>query len=131
MFCCKSSQTQKLPPTHDALAKHIRRANYQTGIWKRALNQRSSAPSPHSHGWIVDGDTLSIDWMDLPPAPSALLELIVCSCSGYCNTGHCSCSRNDMPCTDACQCSLMCENHTLAPQLVGDEEDDAENELDG
>ena len=37
-FCkAPSVQTHTLPPTRDALLKHIARANYQAKIWKDAL----------------------------------------------------------------------------------------------
>ena len=36
---------------------------------------------------------VDIDWMSLPPAPEALLELILCVCITDCTTGRCMCKR--------------------------------------
>ena len=37
MFCLKAAQSSQLPPSKDALQKHVLRANYQAAIWHRAL----------------------------------------------------------------------------------------------
>ena len=37
MFATKAAQGHQLPPTQDALKQHIRRANYQAGVWLCAL----------------------------------------------------------------------------------------------
>ena len=31
---------------------HVRRANYQAAIWRRALHPGSSLPGPHGYGWL-------------------------------------------------------------------------------
>ncbi|KAJ8048480.1 hypothetical protein HOLleu_00812 [Holothuria leucospilota] len=33
-----------------------------------------------AYGWVMSENELSIDWMDLPPAPSSILEYVQCSC---------------------------------------------------
>ena len=38
------------------------------------LEPHPDIPSPAGHGWNIDGDVLSIDWMSVPPAPDALLK---------------------------------------------------------
>ena len=50
LFCTKGLQSQQLPPMRDALRKHIRRANYQAAIWKRALETHPEIPSPAENG---------------------------------------------------------------------------------
>jgi hypothetical protein len=89
MFCTKQSQSQSLPPCQDALKKHIQRANYQAAVWRRTLEANPEIPSPEGRGWFVKAGHIEIDWMSLPPAPEALLELILCGCTGNCSTGHC------------------------------------------
>jgi len=42
-----------LPPTKDALQLHIKRANYQTLVWKQCLNTHPQLPSPLSSGWHI------------------------------------------------------------------------------
>ncbi|KAG1687282.1 Protein polybromo-1 [Nymphon striatum] len=48
--------------------------------------------------------------MSLPPALEALLQLILCGCMGNCTTGHCTCKRNGLSCSDSCQCGDSCDN---------------------
>ncbi|KAG1714504.1 hypothetical protein GQR58_001338 [Nymphon striatum] len=48
--------------------------------------------------------------MSLPPALEALLQLILCGCMGNCTTGHCTCKRNGLSCSDLCQCGDSCDN---------------------
>jgi len=55
------------------------RANYQAAIWHQALDPNSQIPSPESHRWLIRDDQVDINWMSLPPAPEALLELILCT----------------------------------------------------
>ena len=40
-----------LPPTQDALILHIKRANYQTMVWNKALEPCPSLPKPEDSGW--------------------------------------------------------------------------------
>ena len=111
LFCQSSRMSYaELPPTKDALRHHIQRANYQTYIWKTCL-KHEAVPSPHQHGWLVAGDSISIVWITRPPAPSALLHALMhCGCSGGCSSTRCTCFRANVKCTDVCQCSSNCSN---------------------
>ena len=53
-FCATNAQSNRLPPTKDALKKHTLRANYQATMWKLALYPKPEIPSPNGHGWIVE-----------------------------------------------------------------------------
>ena len=65
MFCLKASRSFQLPPTQDALRKHILRANYQTAIWMHALVAKPDLPGPNGHmvgmflmaSWSLTGRT--------------------------------------------------------------------------
>ena len=128
MFASKQKQSHCLPPCEDALKQHTMRANYQSAVWRRALVANPYVPSPEGHGWIVEDGNTKVNWMSLPPAPVALLELVMCACNGNCSTGHCSCNRNLLSCTDACQCSDECQNpHNVSEH--SSEDDDYEEEL--
>ena len=96
-FCAKQGQSQSLPPSQDALRNHTMRANYQAAIWRQALNANPEIPSPESHGWLIRDGQLDINWMSLPPAPEALLELILCGCTTDCTTGQCRCKEMAYP----------------------------------
>lgn len=125
LFCSKNQQSHNLPPCQDALIKHTQRANFQAAIWRRALEADPSTPSPDGYGWTITDGIISIDWMSLPPAPEALLDMIVCGCTGACSTGHCSCNRNNLACTDACLC-LDCSNPNNTLDTNTDSDSDVE-----
>ena len=64
LFCkSKNVQCHQLPPTNDALAKHVKRDNFKAKIWKNILQCITDDPSPNHHCWIVTGGLISIDWV--------------------------------------------------------------------
>ena len=44
LFCRGGLQERNLPPNKDALLMHVKRANYQTKIWRSAYQQWSTVP---------------------------------------------------------------------------------------
>ncbi|XP_038062969.1 uncharacterized protein LOC119733637 [Patiria miniata] len=117
-----------MPPNKDALHLHVKRANYQAAIYKRALEARPEVPSPHGRGWNIIDDVITIHWMDLPPAPDNVLALAYCSCTiSQCTKGRCSCLGNNLPCTDLCKCTY-CENIPSEDQHISPESDDSDIE---
>ena len=71
---------------------HVRSANYQAAIWRRALHPGSSLPGPYGYGWLCKpecGDdptchsSVEIQWMTRPAAPQALLDLVKCGHSAH------------------------------------------------
>ena len=40
-----------LPPCRKSLVQHIKRVNYQVGIWKRLIVPKPQVPTPDGHGW--------------------------------------------------------------------------------
>ena len=82
----------------DSLLQHIKRANYQAYVWRKALMPRQDLPSPAGHGWKIDNNTLCPDLMTKPPAPASILELINCQCIRSSCTQNCSCSSNGLAC---------------------------------
>lgn len=51
-----------LPPCSSSLLLHIKRANYQTFIWKQSLSAYPGIPSPEQHGWKIEGRQLLVNW---------------------------------------------------------------------
>ena len=91
-----------------------------------------SSPSPNGHGWKVVDDELDIDWGDLPPAPSSLLELTYCSCNktscekpSDTGKGTGSCRRHGASCTELCKC-VDCRNSIITKELDSDDEESDE-----
>ena len=70
-FCKeKMPEPHQLPPTKDELIQHLKRANYQSFVWKRALEVNPDIPSPVGNGWSLKDDVLEVGWMETLPAPS-------------------------------------------------------------
>ena len=94
-----------MPPRQDALRQHVLRANYQAGVWQRALEREPAIPGPAGHGWSLTRDQeLSFVWMTKAPAPDNLLLLISCQCQRGCDSNRCSCVHAGLRCTDAFRC---------------------------
>ena len=130
MFPAGVSQSMQLPPTQDALRKHVQRANYQAFVWKNALEAMPNITGPNGHGWIASRDGhLEVDWMDQKPAPTDLLELVSCLCRTVCTTGRCSCSKAALSCTDACLC-VNCESGQKDVEDLDSNGDDDADESD-
>ncbi len=93
-----------LPPCDDSLMQHIRRANYQAGIWRRCLVSKPDIPEPDGNGWTrAEDGSLEIDWLHRQPAPDAVLEFIACQCKRECKPGDCGCINNGFKCTYMCK----------------------------
>ena len=128
LFCkSKSLQSHQLPPTKEALENHLKRANYQSFIWKHAL-QTEVNQSPDGQGWQQKNGQLEICWTNQAPAPQAGMELICCCCKGSCQTRCCSCVSNGLPCTEACTCQDNCLNCISKDDS---EDDDSDDDTDG
>ena len=118
LFCTKNMQTQQRPPTRNLLCKFV------VAIWERTLSANPIIPSPSDNCWLINNGELHLDWMDLLPAPLAVLELMSCHCSTNCSAGRCLCLQNQMPCTDPCSCSEGCQNK----RQQGEQDTDTDSE---
>ena len=128
-FCKKSMPDPcMLPPTKDELELHIKRANFQAFIWKKAVEREPDIPSPVGHGWDVKDGYLEVVWMTEKPAPESILELIVCSWKRKCGSG-CQCLQHGLNCIDVCPCSDT-SNNSLADYWNDDNDNDSSNESD-
>lgn len=99
-----------LPPTSSSAKYHSYRVYLQVQQW-RSLQ---CSLKPEDWGWkLVEGEYVPID-MDLPPAPSDLMQVIRCGCNGDCSSKACSCRKHSKECTFACSnCKgTSCSNST-------------------
>ena len=55
LFSTKNQQTSQLPPTRDAMTKHIQRANYQAAIWDGVWNDTLTYQAQHVMVGILIG----------------------------------------------------------------------------
>ncbi len=127
---CRKGFSDKLPPTPDTFECHVKRANYQTLIWKMALEKEQDVPSPIGNGWLTSEDgNIVPEYTRKDSAPKDILELIMCHCKSAC-TKRCRFVQNNLPCTDACGCvDIDCANKkTHNVEQTSDDEDDDEND---
>ena len=110
-------ESGQLPPCEDTLFLHAKRANYQACVWRRCLETEPEVPSAEGHGWIIDDGQLVVQWMQGPPAPDVVMELMACKCSKQCKAPGCQCIANGLKCSPACR-NQWCDN------MQQDDEDD-------
>ena len=55
LHCAKAGKVEPegLPPCKSSLQLHTTRANYQAGIWRRAIFPLPEVPLPSGHGWEI------------------------------------------------------------------------------
>ena len=106
------AKAENLPPTKDSLVQHIYRVNYQTLVWKQALEGLAAIPSPVGHGWEEDGQSVKAILMTKECASKSLVLVVSCNCRKQPCTGRCSCSKETIHCISACGCGAEedCKN---------------------
>lgn len=113
-FKKKQAESERLPPTSDALAEAILRTHYQLLVWNKDRIANPSLPSPEGYGWKLEGNEWKPVMTKQLPAPHAVIHLVKCGCKkSDCSTGLCSCRSANLNCTDLCGCSeseVECEN---------------------
>ena len=75
---CKGIDLSQLPPCKKGLQMHIKRANFQTMVWKNAAFNFPEIPKPEANGWkrTVSG-SLAVDWFgDDDILPAELVNII-------------------------------------------------------
>ena len=110
MFSKVNRSVESLPPSQDALHLHLDRANYQSFIWKKAVEPKSDCPLPTGHGWVMENGKLKPRLMRLDPIPKKCAELVTCSCKVKCSSTRCGCFKTIGSCTSACFCGEVCQN---------------------
>ena len=81
---------------------------------------------PKVWGWKKSITGLLRIRMSQPAAPTCLISIIRCKCSGKCNKKTCTCFKNGLLCTPACgQCrGITCLN---GPAPYNQDDDDLED----
>ena len=76
-----------LPPTSESCTVNIKRAHFQTALWKNSLTGKTPPLEAIDHGWEIDGSILKS--RTVPPgtklAPNEILEMVCCGCE----VSHC------------------------------------------
>ena len=61
----KNIDLASLPPCRLSLVNHIKRVNYQVGIWKRSHVSQPDIPEPFDHhGWTKEDGQIVPDWFE-------------------------------------------------------------------
>ncbi len=135
----KSFRLASLPPTTEAFALHVQRAQFQACIWKAALNRDPPHLDPVEYGWKPHQPTQSLHPVLLPantmPAPAQVMTLLCCSCSSEeaCASRKCTCNKCEITCTVFCKCSsvpeITCCNplNIITNSLSDSDDEDADN----
>ena len=105
LFRAKKGEVEsgQLPPFEDCLFLHNLFANYQAGVWRRALEDCPSIPNPSGHGWCYGDGKLTICWMIGLPAPDVITEFLFCKCTSICKLLNSQCLANALKCIVTCQ----------------------------
>jgi len=123
LFRSRNLEGEKLPPTRAILMSHILRTNFV------AMRDKSyTTPHPcllplEENGWMLAGDDYVPVRCLYKPAPVAVLELIKCGCKTSCK-GHCSCKKNNPPCTALYKCHNSDCNNLPDYRMIADEDED-------
>ena len=115
-------QSQNLSPTSAAVTDHSLRVYFQVQQWKGV----DETMSTEEWGWKSCEGLLVPVMTHLPPAPKALLHVIMCNCSTECSKLSCSYRKNNLECSPACvQCrGSACTNSVQPDESESSSEDE-------
>ena len=110
---------ERLPPTSDSARYHSRRVYLQVQGW---LGHTIDATDWgwYTHQTKAGSATLRPYQMNQAAAPTSLLKIIKCNCTGKCERRNCSCKKNGLYCTLACG---QCKGNTCSNGCSIDVED--------
>ena len=100
----KGGQNRTVLSCEDCLFMDCLRANFQTEVWHRALEQYPKIPNPSGHGWTIEDEKPAIRWMTRLPASDAIIEFLSCKCTSVCKLPNCQCLVNGLKCTSHADC---------------------------
>jgi len=82
----KTIDLSSLHPPRVCFIGHIKRTNYQVGIWKRSPEQNPSIPAAvDDNGWVIVGESIKPKWCEGEVLPASLADILetVGEKSGY------------------------------------------------
>ena len=127
LFCRNMAESDRLPPTFEALRQHILRAHVQARVWGQCHMSKQVFVDPLQNGFLKTSDgTIKPVTTNILPAPQAIIEMVRCHCKGVCTSHRCSCKAKKLQCTDICACGSLCQN-TESEFQIGEESDEEEH----
>ena len=107
---------ERLPPS-PATRFHSQRVYFQIMVWMGMANEMNSI----KWRWKQENDQLI---PEKNVVPEKLLKIIHCNCYGGCKSSRCSCRRQRLPCTAACDpCQTENYDNSNYTQEVDTEEE--------
>ena len=111
-----------LPPTMTSFEEHVKRAHFQTALWKAAKEPSQPELDPLDHGWEIHQSSLRpvFGLKDRLPAPDEVLNLVSCNCKTGCSSNNCTCKKSSLTCTSFCKCkgTFACRNPMTVAAFV-------------
>ena len=108
----KGKPLNELPPTSAVIRGHIRRCFYLIRNVVTLLETRQTGLDPEDFGWTTTNGVLCPTTFMHRLSPELL---VVCSCSGKCDTRRCKCKASDVRCVLFCHkdkvADGICLNH--------------------
>ena len=106
IFCRKTRDVERIPPTKDALALHLLRSVYQASIWVSACSSHIDLPRLEDHGWVVKDGKVEPLWITKPIIKDVFQLDVKCHWTkGRCVS--CKYSNAGLKCTRLCTCSCI------------------------
>ncbi len=102
VFCHRTQDVERIPPTSDALDQHLKRSVFQASIWITAHEPLALVPSPCNHGWMEKGGQLVPIWTTLPLARDVFDLDVKCACTKPCSS--CKCKKAELKCSRLWKC---------------------------
>ena len=73
----KNVDMSSLPPCKRSLVQHVRRVNYQVGVWRRAHLPKPNIPSPiPDHGWEMKDDQIQPLCFEGEVMPTSIADIL-------------------------------------------------------
>ena len=106
MFCQKTRDIERIPPTENAFEHHFRRSLFQSSLWASANLPMIPVKSPLEFSWSKKSEKLEPIWTTLHLAKDALNLDIKCKCK-RCDSQKCKCTVSKLKCSRLCKCSCF------------------------
>ena len=131
LFCKHMAESDRLPPTFGAFQQHLLRVHVETTVWGQASVADQVMIDPLKNGFFKDSNgQFKPTTTDVLPAPKAVMEMVRCQCKINCVSQRCSCKAKELPCTELCMCSDLCDNDEDAHmERTHDTDEDSDIEL--
>ena len=126
------AESHKLPPTISTLKQDILSVHIHARVWGQAIIAQQELLDPLQNGFCKDAlSQFKPTTTEILPASDSIIEMVRYQCIKDCLSQKCSCELKNVPCTDLCQCTTLCENdddYCIENQLR-DDENSCDNDL--